>query len=265
MTEQAGESRVMLGLFGLILVVGVGAGGWILYEHETAGPKSGQVSPEAPVANAGETPGKSVAKQSAAPERVASREEDLSSLVFWRALSRGQDDSSEVVRILGDRAWSQNELDEALWQAAKMGATNSAMILMFKGANPDADLISTPLTIACRNGQKDAVSFMLSYSKNLVDPLHSAAGSGHTDIVLMILARGIDVDSRCSLIGRTALHYASNSGKYETVVLLLERGATVNVQDRFGYTPTDLADGRGHTSVSRLLWSRGGRPLKQGQ
>ncbi|KAF2315316.1 hypothetical protein GH714_038812 [Hevea brasiliensis] len=57
---------------------------------------------------------------------------------------------------------------------------------------------------------------------------------------------------------RTALHLASCEGCTEIVVLLLEKGADVNSVDRWGRTPLSDARSFGHEDICKILESRGG-------
>lgn len=73
-----------------------------------------------------------------------------------------------------------------------------------------------------------------------VDPrglsaLHIAAKSGHTDVVLLLLNSGVEVDLR-DAEGRTALHCAAQSPQVAVCALLLARGASVH-----GRTQTDAS------------------------
>ncbi|KAF8027047.1 hypothetical protein BT93_E0078 [Corymbia citriodora subsp. variegata] len=57
---------------------------------------------------------------------------------------------------------------------------------------------------------------------------------------------------------RTALHLASCEGCTEVVVLLLEKGADVNSVDRWGRTPLSDALSFGHEDICKILMARGG-------
>ncbi|KAK4418636.1 Integrin-linked protein kinase [Sesamum alatum] len=57
---------------------------------------------------------------------------------------------------------------------------------------------------------------------------------------------------------RTALHLASCEGCTEIVILLLERGADVNSMDRWGRTPLSDARSFGHQEICKILEAHGG-------
>jgi ankyrin repeat protein len=54
-------------------------------------------------------------------------------------------------------------------------------------------------------------------------PLHGASGSGHREIVELLLANGAKVNVP-ALSGKTALDYASRAGHKETANLLRQHG-----------------------------------------
>ncbi|KAK9274121.1 hypothetical protein L1049_018935 [Liquidambar formosana] len=57
---------------------------------------------------------------------------------------------------------------------------------------------------------------------------------------------------------RTAIHLASCEGCTDVVVLLLEKGADVNSIDRWGRTPLSDARSFGHEEICKILEARGG-------
>ncbi len=83
--------------------------------------------------------------------------------------------------------------------------------------------------------------------------LSSAASSGHTEIVRMLLDAGADVNTG----GGAALTTAAGSGHAEIVRLLLERGADVKAKRSDGLTALMLAAGGGQHDIARLLIERG--------
>ena len=70
--------------------------------------------------------------------------------------------------------------------------------------------------------------------------LISASYKGHTEIVSLLLDRGVDVNMMNNY-GDTAIVLASSEGHTEIVSLLLDRGADINIRDNGGETVLDRA------------------------
>jgi ankyrin repeat protein len=58
------------------------------------------------------------------------------------------------------------------------------------------------------------------------------------------LARGLDINAVSVLSGATALHLAVNDGNALAVKILLDHGARIDIRDKLGRTPLDLAEER---------------------
>ena len=87
-------------------------------------------------------------------------------------------------------------------------------------------------------------------------PLMTAAASGATDCVALLIARGrhaLDVDAKASHFRRTALYIAAHAGNAEIVRLLLYGGADPTTRDKRRETPLDLARARDHQPCIALL------------
>lgn len=88
-----------------------------------------------------------------------------------------------------------------------------------------------------------------------VTPLHWAAAQGHSEIVKILIQKGVDVNAN-QFRGRTPLHMAVRSGHTDTARMLIQKGAALNVQDdRGGATPLHLAAGSGNVKAVELLLS----------
>jgi microcompartment protein CcmK/EutM len=85
----------------------------------------------------------------------------------------------------------------------------------------------------------------------------SAAENGDLPKVKLLLAQGVDPDTKDLRWGFTALHSAAGTGNEELVILLLEEGAGVNASDVSGATPLHEAAKRGHLKVPTLLLAHG--------
>ena len=74
-----------------------------------------------------------------------------------------------------------------------------------------------------------------------IPPLHEAAGKGDIRKVERILNEGVDVNDNDNYHKRTALHYASQWGHADVVLFLIRRGANVNTRNNGGETPLHYA------------------------
>ncbi|MEE9354090.1 MAG: ankyrin repeat domain-containing protein [Methylococcaceae bacterium] len=82
-----------------------------------------------------------------------------------------------------------------------------------------------------------------------------AAGSGHTEIVQMLLRAGADVNITGG--GSTALMWAAQKGHAEVVRMLLEAGANVNRKDKDVKLALVHAREKGHSDIVDLLIKAG--------
>jgi ankyrin repeat protein len=53
------------------------------------------------------------------------------------------------------------------------------------------------------------------------------------------------------------MHAAAAGGHKDIVELLLTKGADINIKDRQGQTPLQIAQEKGHTEIADLLKKRG--------
>jgi uncharacterized protein len=87
-------------------------------------------------------------------------------------------------------------------------------------------------------------------------PLHSAvatdAGDVDVEIVRLLLEKGADPNAKAQS-GSTPLHTAGFTGDSESAALLLRRGADRTIKNNDGKTAAEIARGRAHHEVARLL------------
>ena len=97
--------------------------------------------------------------------------------------------------------------------------------------------------------------------------LHHASALGDTDEVFRLLEGcldskvrncnrtfyGVNVDAKESQFGKTALHRAAEHDRYDVAVELLNYNASVNVTDKYFWTPLHKTAEKGWLEFSRLL------------
>jgi ankyrin repeat protein len=155
-------------------------------------------------------------------------------------LERGADTNAQLLRIAPYRAKLDRGNDTVLgkdttplMRAAKAGDLDSMKLLLEHGADP---------TLTTSRG---------------VNALMLAAGLGTTEqdttgrfktqdeaiaAIDLLLQHGLDIDAVDGR-GRTALHGAALQGYDEVVEALANRGATLDLEDKDGFTPLDTALG----------------------
>lgn len=79
-----------------------------------------------------------------------------------------------------------------------------------------------------------------------------AHGTGHLDVMEMLLAKGADIEARDD-DGRTALMYAAIHNKVDCLALLLAKGARTDVVDHHKLTAESFALKLGHAPALEAL------------
>ena len=121
-------------------------------------------------------------------------------------------------------------------------ATDLAAIhtLLDKGANPNvaAEDGSTPLMVAAGFGARRGGDEEVTEKAGRADPL---------DAIKLFVEAGAKVNV-ANQGGNTALHYAALTGSTRSVEFLAANGATLDVRNKLGKTPLDLANAKGPTA-----------------
>ncbi len=155
------------------------------------------------------------------------------------ALSRGAG-SVEFTRVEAleaaylDRAGQTRP--HALSDAVLMGDLDSAKLLIDNGADPTE--LDTRAEIAGRNGRR---------------PLNWAAQKNNTEMIQLLLDRGVGIDLTNNGSRFTALHHAAEVGSTEAAQLLIERGASLDLETTSGHTAFDIANLKGHSDVAAII------------
>lgn len=115
-----------------------------------------------------------------------------------------------------------------------------------------------PLTTAARNGEEQCCELLLDRGANIdarnvrqATPLMSALG--HDGICKLLISRQANINARDE-DGWTCLHYAIHGGSIRQVKLLLSANARIDIKDKRGQTPLDIAKEYGdHASTVPLI------------
>ena len=119
---------------------------------------------------------------------------------------------------------------------------------------------------AARFGHVQIVDFLIQQGadinfvhKRVGNALHYAAFHGQTEIGALLIANGLDVDSREPLWQQTPLHVAASNLKLQFTQMLIEHGADLNAKDHIGLTPLDCASLYSDTRTADLIDQSGGK------
>lgn len=80
--------------------------------------------------------------------------------------------------------------------------------------------------------------------------------------VKALLSHGVSTGTTDHSEWRTALHAAASAGDLRTIQFLISSGADVNVLDRAGDSPAELAASRGHQECATFLEQHGGKRIR---
>jgi ankyrin repeat protein len=157
-------------------------------------------------------------------------------------LERGADVNATLKRIPPYRAKLDRGNDTmlgggttAFLRAAKAGDLPAMKLLLEHGADPT-----------------------LAPTRSGITPLMAAAGLGTAEqdttgrsktqaqaieAIMLLIDRGLDVNAQAS-DGQTALHGAAMQGYDDVIRYLVDQGATLDIKDKDGFTPLDVALGK---------------------
>ncbi|XP_015115942.1 ankyrin repeat and sterile alpha motif domain-containing protein 1B isoform X3 [Diachasma alloeum] len=144
--------------------------------------------------------------------------------------------------------------ETALHCAAQYGHTEVVSQLLQYGCDPSIrnSRGESALDLAAQYGRLETVQLLVRTHPELIEPLrcsssslifphtplHLASRNGHRAVVEVLLASGVDVNTRTS--AGTAMHEAALCGKMEVVRALLDRGVDLGIRDSRHNTVLDL-------------------------
>ena len=179
----------------------------------------------------------------------------ISTLIMM--FSRSSVTANTPVPITGANPTQTETPSELLLKYTELGETAYVEALLKQNPTLDVDRPrlktgSTALYTACRLGYVDIAKLLLRRKANPNDngqqggftPLTIAAFSGQLASVKLLLASGVDIESR-DHNAKTALYAAAINNKSDVVRFLCESDARVNIQGEKGWTPLTGAASEG--------------------
>ncbi|XP_043479675.1 uncharacterized protein LOC122509573 isoform X1 [Leptopilina heterotoma] len=168
---------------------------------------------------------------------------------------------AEIVRLILSQGPSNPKVnlatkdnETALHCAAQYGHTEVVSQLLQYGCDPCIrnSRGESALDLAAQYGRLETVELLVRTHPELISslrcsssslifphtPLHLASRNGHRAVVEVLLAAGVDVNTRTS--AGTAMHEAALCGKMEVVRTLLDRGVDLGIRDSRQNTVLDL-------------------------
>ncbi|XP_043268732.1 ankyrin repeat and SAM domain-containing protein 1A-like isoform X2 [Venturia canescens] len=168
---------------------------------------------------------------------------------------------AEIVRLILSQGPSvpnvnlaTKDNETALHCAAQYGHTEVVAQLLQYGCDPGIrnSRGESALDLAAQYGRLETVQLLVRTHPELIEPLRSSSSSlifphtplhlasrnGHRAVVEVLLASGVDVNTRTS--AGTAMHEAALCGKMEVVRALLDRGVDLGIRDSRQNTVLDL-------------------------
>jgi len=189
-----------------------------------------------------------------------------------------------------DKATSMDIIHALLDRKANVNAQLTAPAPIEKHAQDMGDKTmgagTTPFTRAARSSDVELMKLLVDrgadpklVGKDNQTALIVASGVVWTDhikgteaealeAVKLCVALGLDVNAATDK-GETALHGAAKRGADSITKYLIEKGANVNAHNKHGFTPLDIAMGKGgyngalgpvHDSIAAMLRQAGGEP-----
>jgi ankyrin len=90
--------------------------------------------------------------------------------------------------------------------------------------------------------------FLLQHN---ITPLHVAAKWGKANMVVLLLDKGANLESK-TRDGLTPLHCAARSGHENVVDVMIQRGAPISAKTKNGLAPLHMASQGDHVDAARL-------------
>ncbi|WP_036171063.1 ankyrin repeat domain-containing protein, partial [Noviluteimonas dokdonensis] len=187
------------------------------------------------------------------------------------ALESDGDDDADSTAV-------DDDLETALYAAARSGRVDRALTLLESGANPHALPVATERdqrTLPMLAAILPDLRLLRTLIQHGVDvnaahggmaPLLAATRDswhGRPEAVMTLLANGAD-PRVADADGNTPLHHAARSSDPGVAALLRDAAAEVDAINKDGITPLGIACAAGNWRLARFLLERGAKPEPQG-
>jgi ankyrin repeat protein len=157
--------------------------------------------------------------------------------VITQLLNRGADPNRPYTKTIPPRQ-AQGNINVTpgatpLFRAIRSTDLVVVRLLMEKGANPSVKTKdgSTPLMVASGLGARRGGDEEVTEAEGRADPLEA---------IKLFLQAGADING-VNIVGNTAMHYAAQTGANRIVEFLATSGAKLDVKNKDGKTPLDMA------------------------
>jgi ankyrin repeat protein len=179
---------------------------------------------------------------------------------------RNEDYSTRPAQHDNDKLTAMDIIKSLVAKGADVNARLTASVAIDKAAQDHGDKTlsegGTAFMRAARSADIETMKFLLSKgadaklaNKDGLTALSVAAGVSYSDkirgteaealeAVKICVEQGVDVNAVTER-GETALHGAASRGATEIISYLVEKGAKLDVKNKQGLTPFDIADGKG--------------------
>lgn len=151
-----------------------------------------------------------------------------------------------------------------IFRACERTLLDNMTLLLAHGAQPNAvDALTgmTPLMLVCERGKPQMAQALLAagaqinaVNKNGTNALMFAAAKGNEKLITLLLGAGAAANA-VDAEGNTALHYAARAGERDAIRLF---ATLINVKNKAGFTPMNLAMQAGHTKFVQEIAKYGG-------
>ncbi len=104
--------------------------------------------------------------------------------------------------------------------------------------------------------EKQVIIIILLQKYKCIDKEHTLrtiANLGNLEDLKLLLKMDVDINQAGPKTGKTAMHYAAQKGHLKVVEMLITSGANIDLKDKDGATPLDLALQVNHEEVIKLI------------